>query len=211
MPPQPWFVYPFVMLLGIVFGIVIVTVVFKWVGVDFSPQSSPALVGQPTLAPTTTHAAPVETQSSTPITEQTRDVVKEAPNEAPNEVVVEGPQSQSSRPGFTSAVRYEVLLPYDSDNQFYREALREHHIDGDELTTEFLRQLDILDLQTQSHYGGIFLNSEGDYREGRYHKFIFDDSGSQDDDILAMMRMLRRSSPIGFIHVRAYEVSYRDY
>ena len=194
MSSQPWYVYPFIVLLGVTFGMVAAIIIFKWVGADFSAQEDIALVEQPTLAPTI-HAAQVEAQNPTPTQDVTQDVSP----------------TQSGQSGFTSAVRYELLLPDANDNQAYRDARSERHLDGNELRRELLRELDILDLETQSFYERIYLNAEGDYREGRYHKFIFDDPAGQDATILAMIRKLRRSSPTGFIHMRAYEVSYRDY
>ena len=110
--------------------------------------------------------------------------------------------------GFRPTVRYEALLPIDN-NQAFSKARKERHSKSGELISELLVQLDTLDLQTQFH--DVQLNTEGNFRKGGYLKFVFDDTEGQDEAIRNMIRKLRHSAPSGFIHLRAYETSYRDY
>ena len=211
---RPWPTYLLIAGLGMTLGIAATTVAIAiaWSHPDFPEQAgparfeqlTPAQAGQLTLVPTV-HAA--------------------APEPTPLRPAGGTPEPRPHRPGFKYAVRYEALLPSnnnqafsdaknhafsDAKNHAFSDARKKRHADSQELRTELLVQLDTLNLQAQFQEG-IQLNTESNFREGQYVRFVFDDTGEQDEAIRNMIMKLRRSSPAGFIHLRAYEISYRDH
>ena len=192
-PGRPFIIYVAGLGLGVAVGAIVITILFSWFRVDFSESEVSGISTQePTIQtatpvnPTVVHAAeqPIPTVASTGTS-------------------IEGE--------YIPAVRYEVFLPHQNDNQAYRNAMKEPHYRPEELHEELVRQLDSLDLQAHYDWSGVTLNAEGDYRPGRYLKFIFDDLEEQNAEIQAMISQLRSFAPRGFIHVRAYGIQVRTY
>ena len=194
MPLKPWQTYTLVAVLGMTSGIAAVVISIAWYNLDSPEEAGTARFEQVT-------PAQVEDPALTPAEKLTLAPTVHASTG-------ETPAPTPSRTGFKHAVRYEALLPIDN-NQAFSKARKERHSDSGELYTELLVQLDTLDLQTQ--FQGVQINTEGNFREGGYVKFVFDDTEGQGEAVRNMIRKLRHSAPSGFIHLRAYETSYRDY
>ena len=109
------------------------------------------------------------------------------------------------------SLRYEILLPYENDNQAYYNARQDWHLDSGQLWEEMLRQLDRLDVSAHIFPNDVILNSEGPYRAGRYTLVVFDAEESRTDAVVSMFRDLGRSVPSGFIHMKAYTVEVMEY
>ena len=195
---KPWPTYLFIAGLGMAFGIGAATIAISimWTDLDL-PQEEAGSARSEQAAP-----APAE-QMEPAHTEQL--TLAPAVHAAPGGT----PEPTPRRTGFKPAVRYEALLP-GSNNQAFSNARKERHAESRELLTELLVQLDTLDLQAQFQEG-VQLNTEGNFREGHYVRFVFNDAEGQDEAIRNVIRKLRRSSPAGFIHLRAHEMSYRDH
>ena len=194
---RPWPTYLLIAGLGMAFGIGAATIVISivWPHPDFPHQTGPARFEQVT---------PAQAEQLTLVPD-----VYAAPGGTP--------ETRPHRPGFKHAVRYEALLPNHNNHAFsharnhaFSNARKERHADSRELRTELLVQLDTLDLQAQFQEG-VQINTDGKFRKGEYVRFVFDDTGEQDEAIRNMIMKLRRSSPAGFIHLRAYEISHRDH
>ena len=200
---KPWQTYTLVAVLGMTFGIAAVVISIAWYNLDSPEEAGTARFEQVTPAQAKHPAlTPAEKLTLTP-------TVHASAGKAPAHTTPGGtPTPWHGRPGFKPTVRYEVLMPAQN-NQAFENSRKERHSGGRELQAELLVQLDTLDLQTQ--FQGVQINTEGNFREGGYVKFVFDDTEGQGEAVRNMIRKLRHSAPSGFIHLRAYETSYRDY
>ena len=201
---KPWQTYTLIAALGVVFSMTVSAIVISiaWPDLDFQEQTGSAPFEQ--VAPD-----PAEQITPDPVEQLTLGpTVHASAGETPEPTPGGTPTPWHGRSGFRPTVRYEALLPIDN-NQAFSKARKERHSKSGELISELLVQLDTLDLQTQFH--DVQLNTEGNFRKGGYLKFVFDDTEGQDEAIRNMIRKLRHSAPSGFIHLRAYETSHRDY
>ena len=163
------------MMLGI--GAATIAIPIMWTDLDLPQETGPARSEQ--AAP-----APAEQMTLAPT------AVHAAPGGTP--------QPAPRRAGFKPAVRYEALMP-GSNNQAFSNARKERHSESRELRTELLVQLDTLDLQAQFQEG-VQLNTEGNFREGEYVRFVFDDAegtgrGHPEHDQKAAPLLPRRVHP----------------